>query len=93
MYRENDKLSFHIAGVNGIDASKYPNYKSNIDVQENLFHDFTNNLLKGNKKGTVTDKNTGIKVITEKEININEKNLELSYISINDLYNKIFKKD
>lgn len=91
MYRENDKLSFHIAGVNGIDASKYPNYKSNIDVQENLFHDFTNNLLKGNKKGTVTDKNTGIKVITEKEININEKNLELSYISINDLYNKMFK--
>lgn len=93
MFKEDDEVNFHIAGVNGIDESKYPNFRDNEDVHDKLFNDFTTSNLKGNKKGTKTDKNTGIKVINEMKINIKDKNIDLSYISINDRYNKIFKKD
>lgn len=93
MFREDDEVNFHIAGVNGIDESRYPDFRSNREIQDILFYDFTHNNLKGKKKGAKTDKKTGIKIISDKEINIKDKDLELSYISINDRYNKIFKKD
>lgn len=93
MYRENNKFSYHIAGMNKLDTDKYPNYENDKDIQDKMFNDFINIKLTAMKKGAITDKTTGTKIITERDFQSKAKDTELTYISINERYNKIFKKD
>lgn len=91
IYRDTDnKFKFHIAGSNEVDENEYPDYLNNQQSQDKMFNDFINMKLKIYKKATTTDKFTGTKLIGgKKQIILSEKDIEKTFISINERYNKI----
>lgn len=91
IYRDTDnKFKFHIAGSNQVDTSEYPDYLNNKQSQDKMFKDFITMNLKIFKKATSTDKRTGAKLIGgKKQILLSEKDIEKTFISINERYEKI----
>lgn len=93
MYRDtNNKFNIHIAGANVIDENIYPNWNKDRKIQDRLLNDFINMNLIMYKKETTVHKTTGTKLIGGmKAITFNKKDIDNTFISINNQYDRISK--
>lgn len=91
IYRDtNNKFGIHIAGANVVDENKYPNWKKDKSIQDKIFKDFIAMNFIMYKQQSSIHKVTGTKIIGGlKPIVLNEKDIEKTFISINNRYKQI----